>query len=146
MSKRIEIGGKFYRKRRGELVEIPPEWVGQTLHPQTKRKRLSRTTGKVRRRCGGYQGEFHPHQHPANQAPRHSVTARNGRADEVDKMIKQGIDPHLASAAQMLNRDYAELAAIYADIHHPEREAIKQARQVCKRHNFGLDGEHGDEE
>lgn len=42
MSKRIEKDGKFYRKRRGELVEIPPEWVGKTLHPQTKRKRLSK--------------------------------------------------------------------------------------------------------
>ena len=44
--KRIEIDGKFYRKRRGELVEIPPEWVGQTLHPQTKRKRPSKQPRK----------------------------------------------------------------------------------------------------
>lgn len=42
MSKRIEIDGKFYRRRRGELVEIPEEWVGQTVHPQTVRKRPSK--------------------------------------------------------------------------------------------------------
>lgn len=42
MSKRIEIDGKFYRKRRGVLVEIPEEWVGQTVHPQTMRKRKSK--------------------------------------------------------------------------------------------------------
>jgi len=34
--------GKHYRMRRGKLVEIPPEWVGKTLHPQTKRKRKSK--------------------------------------------------------------------------------------------------------
>jgi len=44
--KRIEIDGKFYRKRRGELVEIPPEWVGQVTYPQTikKRNEVSRRT------------------------------------------------------------------------------------------------------
>lgn len=42
MSKRIEIDGKFYRMRRGVLVEIPPEWVGKTVHPQTLRKRKKR--------------------------------------------------------------------------------------------------------
>jgi hypothetical protein len=41
--KRIEKDGKFYRMRRSKLVEIPEEWVGQTLHPQTKRKRQSKT-------------------------------------------------------------------------------------------------------
>ena len=41
MAKRIEKDGKFYRMRRGKLVEIPSEWVGQTTHEQTKRKRRS---------------------------------------------------------------------------------------------------------
>lgn len=30
------------RIRRGKVVEIPEEWVGKTLHPQTKRKRRSK--------------------------------------------------------------------------------------------------------
>lgn len=41
--KRIEKDGKFYRIRRGKLVEIPPEWVGKTVFEQTKRKRLPLT-------------------------------------------------------------------------------------------------------
>jgi hypothetical protein len=40
--KRIEVDGKFYRMRRGKLVLIPDEWVGSTVTPQTKRKRLSK--------------------------------------------------------------------------------------------------------
>lgn len=48
MSARIEKDGKFYRMRRGVLVEIPAEWVGQTTHPQTIRKRPSKQTRKVR--------------------------------------------------------------------------------------------------
>ena len=40
--KRIEVDGKFYRMRRGKLVQIPDEWVGTTVTPQTKRKRLSK--------------------------------------------------------------------------------------------------------
>lgn len=39
---RIEKDGKFFRMRRGKLVEIPPEWVGQVTHPQTMRKRDSK--------------------------------------------------------------------------------------------------------
>lgn len=42
MANRVEIDGKFFRKRRGELVEIPPEWVGCVTHPQTIRKRKSK--------------------------------------------------------------------------------------------------------
>lgn len=49
MAKRIEIDGKFYRKRRGKLVEIPPEWVGREPTKQTIRKRPSKLTGKVKR-------------------------------------------------------------------------------------------------
>ena len=40
--KRVEIDGKAYRMRRGKLVEIPPEWVGKTTHPQAVRKRASK--------------------------------------------------------------------------------------------------------
>jgi hypothetical protein len=40
--KRVDIEGKAYRKRRGKLVEIPPEWVGKTTHPQRIRKRKSK--------------------------------------------------------------------------------------------------------
>jgi hypothetical protein len=49
MSKRIEIDGKFFRERRGKLVEIPPEWVGNVTHPQTIRKRASKLIGKIAR-------------------------------------------------------------------------------------------------
>jgi hypothetical protein len=41
-NRRIEVDGKHYRMRRGRLVEIPPEWVGKTTHPQTIRKRPSK--------------------------------------------------------------------------------------------------------
>lgn len=47
MSKRIEIDGKFYRKRRGKLVEIPEEWVGKVTFPQTHRKRRRKALDKV---------------------------------------------------------------------------------------------------
>jgi hypothetical protein len=45
MAKVIRQDGKSYRMRRGKLVEIPAEWVGKTLHPQTKRKRASKQDG-----------------------------------------------------------------------------------------------------
>lgn len=48
MAKRIEQDGKFYRVRRGMLVEIPPEWVGRTVYPQTIRKRPSKRPAKQR--------------------------------------------------------------------------------------------------
>jgi len=44
--KRIEKDGKFYRMRRGRLVEIPPEWVGHVTYPQTQHKRLSHQSPK----------------------------------------------------------------------------------------------------
>lgn len=37
--KRQEIDGKFYRMRKGKLVQIPEEWVGQVPHKQTTKKR-----------------------------------------------------------------------------------------------------------
>lgn len=45
--KRIQIGSKVYRIRRGELVEIPEEWVGKTLH-ERKSKRGGKRTRKPR--------------------------------------------------------------------------------------------------
>ena len=44
--KRIEIDGKYYRIRRGVLVEIPPQWVGKVPYPQTIRKCKSKKDGK----------------------------------------------------------------------------------------------------
>lgn len=46
MGKRFEVAGKYFRVRRGKLVEIPEEWVGKTLSEQTKRKRQSKLTRK----------------------------------------------------------------------------------------------------
>jgi len=40
--KRIEIDGKFFRLRKGRLVEIPAQWLGQVTYPQTIRKRASK--------------------------------------------------------------------------------------------------------
>lgn len=39
MAKAIEKDGKFYRMRRGKLVEIPPEWKGKVTGKKTKRDR-----------------------------------------------------------------------------------------------------------
>ena len=47
--KRIEKDGKFYRMRRGKLVEIPAAWVGEVAYPQTIRERPSKLIGKVAR-------------------------------------------------------------------------------------------------
>lgn len=49
MGKRIEIDGKFYRKRRGQLVEIPAEWLGKVTSHETIRQRPSKLTNKVKR-------------------------------------------------------------------------------------------------
>lgn len=46
MAKLIEKDGKFYRMRRGKLVEIPQEWVGKTVYKQTIRKRKSKRSPK----------------------------------------------------------------------------------------------------
>ena len=48
-NKLIKIGDKYYRKRRGKLVEIPNRWLGQVSHPQTIRKRQSKFTKKIKR-------------------------------------------------------------------------------------------------
>lgn len=39
---RIFKDGKFYRKRRGKLVEIPMAWVGNVTTPQTIARRKSK--------------------------------------------------------------------------------------------------------
>lgn len=49
MGKRIQLDGKFYRERRGKLVEIPADWVGNVTHPQNVRQRPSKLIGKVKR-------------------------------------------------------------------------------------------------
>jgi hypothetical protein len=49
MAKRIEIDGKFYRYRRGKLVQIPDEWVGNTVYDQTKRKRPAHFIHKLKK-------------------------------------------------------------------------------------------------
>ena len=46
---RIEKDGKTFRMRRGKLVEIPPEWVGNTVARRTINQRPSKLTGKLRR-------------------------------------------------------------------------------------------------
>ena len=65
--KRIEIDGKFYRYRRGKLVEIPPKWVGQTTSPQSIRKRPSKGPAKERRRTHRYSMDAGS---PKGRAPR----------------------------------------------------------------------------
>ena len=49
--KRIKMGDKYYRYRRGELVEIPIEWVGKTpnknqMNNRKSRRYMSRRTRK----------------------------------------------------------------------------------------------------
>lgn len=70
MARAIRKDGKTYRMRRGKLVEIPPEWVGSTLHPQTKKKRPSK------------------HIHKRRKAMKHGpdcVTRRGGRRHKKDE-------------------------------------------------------------
>ncbi len=55
MAKRREIDGKYYRMRRGRLVRIPDEWLGKTLHHQTKRKRKSKFNFRNPRRKGKHE-------------------------------------------------------------------------------------------
>lgn len=49
MSGRMEVDGRFYRMRRGKLVEIPAAWVGKIPTGSTKRKRLSQLPHKLAR-------------------------------------------------------------------------------------------------
>jgi len=46
--KRIEINNKFYRIRRGKLVEIPKKWVDNITHHRTIRHRQSKLIHKIR--------------------------------------------------------------------------------------------------
>lgn len=52
-TKRIYKAGKFYRMRRGKLVQIPDKWVGQVTHPQTISKRKSKASQgrRYKRKC-----------------------------------------------------------------------------------------------
>ena len=54
MARRIERDEKFYRIREGKEVEIPPEWVGNTVTGQSIRKRASKMTAKARKREKAY--------------------------------------------------------------------------------------------
>lgn len=84
---RVRLIDGYYRLRRGTLVRIPDEWVGEVAHPQTIRKRPSKESRKSRRR-----GDIPvrapnrmPHErahrlkgrpatkmgHPRNRSPRH---------------------------------------------------------------------------
>lgn len=82
MSRRIDIDGKAYRRRRGRLVEIPPQWAGRVTHSQTIHKRPSKLPRKLRmhRETTGwpypYSGSKHhiPGGHPRDAAPRHVGT------------------------------------------------------------------------
>jgi len=86
LSKRIEIDGKFFRRRRGKLVEIPAEWLGEVLHPQTMRKRASKhprkermqlgITGRADTEHGGKPGN------PRTWAPRHTLGRVGERSEE----------------------------------------------------------------
>lgn len=48
MVKLVLVDGQPHRWRRGKLVPIPAEWVGQTAHPQSIRKRPSKAKGGKR--------------------------------------------------------------------------------------------------
>jgi len=49
MPKSTIIDGEMYRTRRGKLVKIPDEWVGNFTTRQTIRKRDSKLTNKLAR-------------------------------------------------------------------------------------------------
>lgn len=50
MAKRIEIDGKFYRKRKGKLAQIPDAWVGKVVCNNTKTKREQNALEKKEKR------------------------------------------------------------------------------------------------
>lgn len=68
LGKRLEKDGKVYRMRRGEWVEIPPEWVGKTLSHQTKNKRPSKQLHKHRKmtKYGVYNHNYHKEKNENN--------------------------------------------------------------------------------
>ena len=80
MARRIEIDGKFYRIRRGKLVEIPAEWVGRTVAHRTIHQRPSKHSRKHRMRAdrNGYTREGHPRNWP----PRHTSGAERLFGDD----------------------------------------------------------------
>lgn len=86
MSKSIEIDGRVYRHRRGKLVQIPPEWVGRTLHAQSKRSRPAKKPRKDRMQSGitGRADTAHGGKpgHPATWAPRHTTGRVTEREEE----------------------------------------------------------------
>lgn len=49
MAKAIKIGTDVYRMRRGKLVKVPTEWVGNITTSETIRQRPSKRIHKLRR-------------------------------------------------------------------------------------------------
>lgn len=52
--KRLEIEGKFFRMRRGILVEIPDKWLGKVTNSTTIRQRKSKLISKVKRQVNDW--------------------------------------------------------------------------------------------
>lgn len=59
MTKRIDTEEGSFRMRRGKLVRIPDEWVGNVTHPQTIRKRASKQPDTGERRNWNKQGKLY---------------------------------------------------------------------------------------
>ncbi len=95
MAKRIEIEGKFYRMRRGELVQIPDEWIGETVYSSQKRHRLSHLKRKLAKSTNGYTIMKYPSrevkQHKKNSAPRH-MRANQLKPFTDQRMIDEQLD------------------------------------------------------
>lgn len=97
MAKRIEVDGKFYRMRRGVLVEIPCEWAGKIPTKQTRKRRQRDARGRdfeMRRTPLDARGE------DAKRRPTHApygfgrrykmkVYERYGRANSEREVVKQ---------------------------------------------------------
>ena len=111
----VYIEGRCYRRRRGRLVAIPEQWVGETLHPQTKRKRPSKGPRKARMRksprgnaltqYGGKPG------HPWRWAPRHTSGSRE-HSEQLD--IRGEAMPNVdwrVPLAEVRTADHAEYEA-----------------------------------
>lgn len=75
MSKRIKKDGKYFRIRRGKLVEIPERWVGRTypyFWGNNPYPRASKRVRKIRMQEHREFGEGHPRHH----CPRHAGMRR----------------------------------------------------------------------
>lgn len=59
------------------------------------------------------------------------------------EVIKDGLDPHLAFAANMIGWPYEEALKVYKSENHPKHEVIAEARQLSKVADFGYPGGMG---